>query len=349
MAEIMTTARSLLGPLLLAAVVGALAGLLSAGSSSPASATLEVAVVGGGRIVNLSAPEDSFQNSCRPRCRWEHRQQQVVRLLPRPAPGWRWAGWRSTAKSGCQQARRCALRLDSDRKITAHFRPRGLAALEVRTAGSGSGLVLSRPAAITCGADCAEQFLAGTTVDLVALPAPGSFFSGWAGAPNCGSAALCRVKVRQSTTIRALFTTDSGPVNHALTVYNPQRRRGTVASAPGALRCGSRCTQEFLSGTKVLLSAQPRPGYRFAGWFGPGCSGQERRCQLTVSRSAAISVRFIPEPRASTGASAGAAKVVTSQRSRLSSLLTVGVLFDLLQESRKHRLARAVIGSSPPP
>lgn len=345
MAKIITTGRSLLAPLLLAAVVGHLAGLLTAGSSP--QVTLEVAVVGGGQLVNLTTgTADSATSSCRQRCRWEQRLGQTVRLLPRPAPGWRWAGWQSSTTSpDCQPPAGCSLPLASDQKMTANFRPRQLTRLDIETNGSGSGSLLSRPTAIACGADCSEQFLAGATVDLVALPAPGSFFSGWTGAQNCGSAALCRIRIKKSMVVRATFSADSGPLSPALNVYNPQRNRGVVLSAPEGIRCGQSCTQEFLSGSPVRLLAKPRPGYRFAGWFGPGCSGQDSSCQLAIADSVAISAKFVPQ----SGASAGSAKVIESWWSKLTGLLTVGVLSDLLQESRKHRLASGINGSSLPP
>ena len=72
-------------------------------------------------------------------------------------------------------------------------------ALTVTKSGSGFGTVAG--SGISCGNDCSETYLAGTSVTLAATPAVGSTFVGWSGActnssGNCavtmGSCAKCR-------------------------------------------------------------------------------------------------------------------------------------------------------------
>ena len=55
------------------------------------------------------------------------------------------------------------------------------ASFTVTIGTSGAGLVVSSPAGIDCGADCAHDFVAGTSVTLVASPVGGSTFLGWTG------------------------------------------------------------------------------------------------------------------------------------------------------------------------
>ena len=57
--------------------------------------------------------------------------------------------------------------------------------LTVTKAGSGSGTVTSTPAGISCGATCAESFVAETAISLAAVADAGSFFAGFSGAAAC--------------------------------------------------------------------------------------------------------------------------------------------------------------------
>jgi fibronectin-binding autotransporter adhesin len=69
-------------------------------------------------------------------------------------------------------------------------------------AGSGSGSVVSAPAGIDCGSDCAHFFGAGVT--LFAIPAAGSLASLTGGV--CGGADACAFTVAGDVTITATFT-----------------------------------------------------------------------------------------------------------------------------------------------
>jgi hypothetical protein len=50
---------------------------------------------------------------------------------------------------------------------------------------------------------------------------------------------------------------------------------GTVASAPGGILCGTDCSETYLAGSAVTLTAIPAAGSTFAGWSGGGCAGSE--------------------------------------------------------------------------
>jgi phage baseplate assembly protein gpV len=62
------------------------------------------------------------------------------------------------------------------------FRLDRLAMLSVTKIGTGTGNVLSNPAGVDCGSSCMDVFTPGIGVDLTALGAIGSVFSGWSGA-----------------------------------------------------------------------------------------------------------------------------------------------------------------------
>lgn len=80
--------------------------------------------------------------------------------------------------------------------------------------GTGSGSVISVPLGIACGSDCSEVFFNGTLVELHAVAASGSTFSGWS--PNCPlpSGNICYISVTANTTITASF--DSGPAEDVI-------------------------------------------------------------------------------------------------------------------------------------
>ena len=70
------------------------------------------------------------------------------------------------------------------------------------------------------------------------------------------------------------------------------KRSGTGAGtvAGNDISCGKKCVASFPAGTHVTLTAQAKPGSRFAGWFGD-CSGRHR-CFLTMSKPHTVTARF---------------------------------------------------------
>jgi Divergent InlB B-repeat domain len=76
--------------------------------------------------------------------------------------------------------------------------------LTVRTAGEGSGSVSSSAAGIACGSTCRYGLAAGTSLTLVAEPAPGSAFVGWSGGA-CAGAGTCVLPIHADATVTAMF------------------------------------------------------------------------------------------------------------------------------------------------
>jgi hypothetical protein len=74
---------------------------------------------------------------------------------------------------------------------------------------TGNGTVTSSPAGLTCGATCTFRFAVGSRVNLAAVAAGGSRFSGWNGA--CQGTATCSVVLNGNLTVGAAFATTTNP------------------------------------------------------------------------------------------------------------------------------------------
>src|SRR5438128_10173837 len=69
---------------------------------------------------------------------------------------------------------------------------------------AGSGQVQSSSPAFSCSADCQESVDATTSVQLIAVPASTSAFSGWQGA--CSGAGSCTVSMSADAQVTATFS-----------------------------------------------------------------------------------------------------------------------------------------------
>src|SRR5437867_590289 len=66
-----------------------------------------------------------------------------------------------------------------------------------------------------------------------------------------------------------------------LTIIRAGSGAGAVTSTPSGISCGASCSANFLSGTAVVLTANPDATSVFTGWSGGGCSGTDP-CTVTV-------------------------------------------------------------------
>lgn len=149
--------------------------------------------------------------------------------------------------------------------------------------GTGSGTVTSEPPGINCGSDCAEAYVAGTSVALRATADPGMNFVGWSGDPDCSDGI---VTMNADLTCRATFDRNS----FTLAVSKAGNGSGTVTSSPAGIACGTSCSASFGFGTVVTLAAVADTGSTFSGWSGdPDCSdgivtmNLDQRCVATFT------------------------------------------------------------------
>lgn len=129
--------------------------------------------------------------------------------------------------------------------------------LTVERDGTGTGTVSSDPAGIDCGADCTAYYHPGTVVQLTALPAAGSTFSGWSG-DGCPDLDSCDVTMDQARTVTAAFEldTDSDGIGNAEEDAGPN---SGDANEDGQLDSQQAEVATFrdVSGSWATLEAQP--------------------------------------------------------------------------------------------
>lgn len=96
--------------------------------------------------------------------------------------------------------------------------------LTVTLAGSGSGMVTSTPAGISCPSTCAASFASGTKVKLTPAPAKGSYFAAWTGACKGTSACTLTMSTNQAATATFNINQTVKVLNHI--VFMAQENRG---------------------------------------------------------------------------------------------------------------------------
>jgi hypothetical protein len=158
------------------------------------------------------------------------------------------------------------------------------ATLSVTKLGSGSGTVSSDVPGINCGIDCSENYADGMAVNLTAVPAAGSVFSGWSGA--CAGTGACSVTVDSAKSVGANFTG-----YFSVSVARAGAGVGSVTSDLAGISCGGDCSETYAFGTEVALSATPGEASSFAGWSGGGCTGTGN-CRVTVNSTKSITATF---------------------------------------------------------
>ncbi len=171
----------------------------------------------------------------------------------------------------------------------------GTVNLSIAKSGNGSGTVISSPAGITCGATCSSSYSTGTTVALTATAASGSTFTGWSGDSDCSDGSVT-MNVGKSCTATFQLQTAPGStlsVNLVNTITSAGTGSGSVTSSPTGISCGSDCSEAYVSGTAVTLTATPATGSAFTGWSG-GCSGTGN-CVLTITSNISATATFAPK------------------------------------------------------
>jgi uncharacterized repeat protein (TIGR01451 family) len=159
------------------------------------SYSLSVDKTGAGSGVISSTPGGI---NCGTDCQEDYWYNTEVTLIATASVGSTFFGW----DGACSGIGFCTVFMDAARNVIANFSLNSYL-LTVNKSGSGSGTITSSPDGINCGADCAESFLFGTQVTLIAVPSENSTFTGWSGA--CSGLDLCAVSIDAVKDVTAGF------------------------------------------------------------------------------------------------------------------------------------------------
>lgn len=133
--------------------------------------------------------------SCGSDCTEDYNSGTSVTLTATPDSGWYFTGW----GGACSGTGSCTITMSAAQSVSATFAP----TFTLTVSKTGNGTVVSIPAGISCGSDCAEIYNSGTSVTLTATPDSGWNFTGWGGA--CSGTGSCQVTMNQANNVTAAF------------------------------------------------------------------------------------------------------------------------------------------------
>jgi len=279
------------------------------GPATLAGARVQVTDAGGGAgpvTSQLSGVSNSAFTGieCGQLCATEYEGGEAVTFRATPAPHSTFAGWSIPGQPACATNPSCRFQLFGATQVTATFAAIPQETLTVTKAGAGA--VTSSPEGLECGTACSQSFDQGAKVILSAEPAPGSEFTGWAGA--CSGTGSCSLILTSNIAVSANFQPIDlpAPIDHSrslrtLAIAVGGSGAGSVSSNPAGIECGSPCSASYAPGTTVTLTATPDSESHFAGW--DGCdSATAERCTVTLAASRTVSAGFAEGPALRLGA-----------------------------------------------
>ncbi len=189
--------------------------------------------------------------------------------------------------------------------------------LTVQMAGTGSGTVRltstgvaapgSRTGPVTlqkdCETSCRVSYTSGAIVNLAAVPAAGSVFSGWdvsdrVGRLLCGGTGGCTVAMVDDVVAAARFER-LYTLKLELRGIQPYFLGGVVDSADGKIHCRvpptttSVCSATYLPGTIVALHAEPdKDGHSYWAGYWDDCTSETKDCSLVMDSDKIVGMRW---------------------------------------------------------
>ena len=200
----------------------------------------------------------------------------TVTFTAAPAAGWTLAAWTGDIENCVAPALECALKADTDLRVTAHF-ARIIFAVEYEAIPPDGG-------ELTAPVPSGGTTVQGATVTFTAAPAAGRTLAAWTGdMENCAAPDLeCALTADADLRVTAHFARIAAVVEYAA---DPADKSG------GTLTASVPFGETALLGATVTFTAAPAAGWYVEDWEGGGtadCSGL--KCAVTVVSGAALQV-----------------------------------------------------------
>jgi hypothetical protein len=241
-------------------------------------------------------------------CSEELAQGTQLTLAAAGTGGSTFAGW-GQACAGTSST--CTITVSQVATVEASFAapppPKYVVKVVAGSLGTGAGTVTA--AGISCAisgtstsGDCSEELVQGTQLTLTATGTGGNNFAGWGQAcSQAGTVATCTITVSQAATVQASFAASPLP-KYVVKVVAGSLGTGTgIVTGPGiactvsAASQNGDCSEEFVQGAQLTLTATGTGGNNFVGW-GQACAGTSSTCTITVSQVATVEASFAPPP-----------------------------------------------------
>jgi len=161
--------------------------------------------------------------------------------------------------------------------------------LTISNTGRGSGKIAGRlmgeriDCTLSGGQNCSHQVIENGSVLLEASPDEGMTFLGWSGA--CSGMSTCAITMTEAKNAQVRF--ERGV---PLFVTRTGSGSGGVYSQPAGIDCGPTCSNGFMPGSTIALSAVASPGSVFAEWSG-ACSGSST-CTVVAGSNTSVTAQF---------------------------------------------------------
>lgn len=101
---------------------------------------------------------------------------------------------------------------------------------------------------------------------------------------------------RSNSSVTIIQQASTTPPSFTLDVTRTGTGTGTVTSSPAGIDCGADCSEDYLSYTKVTLTAAPDPGSSFGGWSGACLGAAGMSCELEMTEDLGSSAGFEANP-----------------------------------------------------
>lgn len=249
----------------------------------PPDAIVTVTTSGSGSGLVTSDPAGI---NCEPFCEEAFPVGTEIALTATADEGSVFVGW-----SGDDDCGDGLITADADITCNAIFEEEAIAKqVTVRTEGPGLGRVISDPRGIDCPGDCQFGFADYSRIELAAIPAEGSIFTGWSGDRDCGDGIISG-----PDNVDCVATFDLLPSYPDITVQVSISGSGRVSSTPFGIVCPFRCERVFSNVQRVFLTPIPDSGSEFVGWIGDSSCGEGIPAGANVSCTAVFETIDVPD------------------------------------------------------